>query len=162
VIGDVLIIGYGNALRRDDGLGWHAAGLLADDPRLAGATILRRHQLTPELALDVSGAARVIFVDASNAAPGSVAIEPIAATPASAAPGWSHHVDPSVLLALARDLYGSSPEAFAVSTGAADLGLGEDLSETVADVLPAVLGAVAGLALDARSDAEAARSRSHA
>jgi hydrogenase maturation protease len=102
VIEDVLIIGYGNALRTDDGLGWHAAGVLAADPRLAGATILRRHQLTPELALDIGSAARVIFIDASNGAPGSVTIEPIepiAATPAAAAPGWSHHVDPSVLLA---------------------------------------------------------------
>jgi hydrogenase maturation protease len=162
VIDHVLIVGYGNALRTDDGLGWHAAALLADDPRLAGATIIRRQQLTPELALDISRAARVIFIDASNRAPGSVAIEPVAATPAAAAPAWSHHVDPAVLLALARDLYGASPEAFAVSAGAADLGLGEDLSDALAEVLPAVLDAVAGLALDGRSGAMAATGASRA
>ena len=33
--GGVLVVGYGNALRTDDGLGWHAAERLADDPRLA-------------------------------------------------------------------------------------------------------------------------------
>ena len=52
----VLVIGYGNALRTDDGFGWHAAGRLAADPRLDGAEILQLHQLTPELALDISRA----------------------------------------------------------------------------------------------------------
>ena len=33
----VLVVGYGNSLRGDDGLGWHAALRLAADPRLAGA-----------------------------------------------------------------------------------------------------------------------------
>ena len=27
----VLVVGYGNALRTDDGLGWHVADLLAAD-----------------------------------------------------------------------------------------------------------------------------------
>ena len=31
-----LVIGYGNPLRSDDGVGWHVAERLADDPRLAG------------------------------------------------------------------------------------------------------------------------------
>ena len=63
---DVLVIGYGNPLRGDDGAGWKAAELLAEDPRLAGAVVLARHQLTPELADDVSRASLVVLVDASQ------------------------------------------------------------------------------------------------
>ena len=63
----VLVIGYGNALRADDGVGWHAAGLLADDPRLVGATVMALHQLAPELALDLSAATLAVLVDASTA-----------------------------------------------------------------------------------------------
>jgi Ni,Fe-hydrogenase maturation factor len=33
----VLVVGYGNSLRGDDGVGWHAAGRLAADPGLAEA-----------------------------------------------------------------------------------------------------------------------------
>jgi hydrogenase maturation protease len=60
----VLVVGYGNSLRGDDGVGWHAAGRLAADPRLAGARVLARHQLTPELAVDVAQASLVVLVDA--------------------------------------------------------------------------------------------------
>jgi hypothetical protein len=69
-----LIVGYGNSLRSDDGVGWHTAGLLAGDPRLAGARVLARHQLLPELAADVGRASLVVLVDAATqGAPGSVA-----------------------------------------------------------------------------------------
>ena len=68
--GDVLVIGYGNTLRTDDGVGRLAAERLADDPRLDGVRVIGRHQLTPELALDVSQAALVVFVDASQSPSG--------------------------------------------------------------------------------------------
>ena len=61
-----LVVGYGNVLRSDDGVGWQVADILTDDARLAGATILRCHQLTPELALDVSRASVVVLVDARH------------------------------------------------------------------------------------------------
>ena len=52
----VLVVGYGNSLRGDDGIGWHAARLLTDDPRLTGARVLTHHQLAPELAEALYGA----------------------------------------------------------------------------------------------------------
>ena len=61
----VLVVGYGNPLRSDDGIGWHAARLLATDPRLDRARVLTRHQLAPELAEDVSRASLVVLVDAA-------------------------------------------------------------------------------------------------
>ena len=81
----VLVVGYGNPLRGDDGIGWHAARRLADDPRLAGARVLACHQLAPELAEDVSQASLVVLVDASvDGAPG-VGRSPLHPAPAGLA-----------------------------------------------------------------------------
>ena len=60
----VLILGCGNPLRGDDGVGWHAAERLLKRSAELDATIKSCHQLTPELAEPVSKAERVIFIDA--------------------------------------------------------------------------------------------------
>jgi Ni,Fe-hydrogenase maturation factor len=78
----VLVVGYGNSLRGDDGAGWHAAARLAADPRLTGARVLARHQLTPELAAEVATASLVVLVDATtDAPPGSVLLGRVNPTP---------------------------------------------------------------------------------
>ena len=64
-----LVVGYGNPLRCDDAIGWRAALALADDPRLAGVDVLARHQLTPELAVDVAAALLGLSADLYGAAP---------------------------------------------------------------------------------------------
>ena len=143
--GRVLVVGFGNALRSDDGVGWHVAERLADDPRFAAVDVLRRHQLTPELALDVSRASFVIFVDASRAAPGLLAIEPVERAAGRGVAAWTHHFDPATLLALAADLYGATPDAVAVSVGVASLEMGESLSPAVEGAMDRVADAVAGL-----------------
>ena len=136
-----LVVGWGNALRRDDGLGWHAAEHLARDPRLAGATVLQRHQLTPELAVDISRASFVVFVDASRGPAASLAVDPVMPAAVAAIP-WSHHVDPAILLALARDLYGRAPDAVAVSVGVASVAMGGRLSHVLQRLLPEVVDSV--------------------
>jgi len=149
--GAVLVIGYGNALRTDDGLGWHAAERLAADPRLAGATILRCHQLTPELAFDVSLASFVVFVDADHGRAGGLTVAPI--EPAEAAlggPSLTHHLDAGALLALAAELFGARPAAVAVSVGAISMDAGEHLSPGVEAMLAHVVDAVALLAASGR------------
>ncbi len=151
--GGVLVIGYGNSLRGDDGVGPRVAELAAADPRLAGAVVAAHHQLTPELALDMSAARLVVLVDATtDAAPGVVAVRRLDAGGGADASGAggdggasSHHVGPGVLLALARDLYGAAPVTHVVSIGVADLETGEALSPPVAAAVPAALDAVAAL-----------------
>lgn len=141
----VLIVGYGNPLRSDDGIGWHAARLLATDPRLAGARVLARHQLAPELAEDVSRASLVVLVDAATEGdPGSVSvcqIEPRPATPAT----WSHHLDPETLAGLAQTLYGAVPPIVLVSVAAATFAEGDGLSSALQQALPGVVETVAGI-----------------
>ena len=140
----VLVIGWGNVLRRDDGLGWHAAERLARDPRLAPATVLQRHQLTPELALDISRASFVVFVDASRGPAATLAVDRVTPAAVAAIP-WSHHVDPAILLALARDLYGRAPDAVAVSVGVASVAMGRRLSHVLQRMLPEVVDTVVRL-----------------
>jgi hydrogenase maturation protease len=139
----VLVIGYGNPLRGDDGIGWHAAELLADDPRLHGIQVLTSHQLLPELAENVSRASLVVLIDASiRGEPGSLSIrriEPHPATPAA----WSHHLDPETLASLAEALYGAVPPMVLVSVGAGLLAEEDHLSVPLQQALPEVVEAVA-------------------
>ena len=152
----MLILGFGNTLRRDDGAGAVAARLLAADPRLQRADVEVReaYQLLPEMSLDLAEATLVVFVDAdARGLPGSIEVHPI--DPETAArddadargePGASsHHVGGGELLALAATLTGRSPRAVAIGIGVADLEVGEGLSPAVESALPKVIDIVADL-----------------
>ena len=140
-----LIIGYGNVLRSDDGVGWHIAERLANDPRFDDVTVLQRHQLTPELSLDVSRADVVALVDASQGrAAGMFTIERVAASE-NAVTTWSHRLEPATLLTLAQELYGHAPEVYLVSVGVASLDVGDSLSPALEAALPRVVDALAEL-----------------
>ena len=146
--GGTLIVGYGNTLRRDDGLGWRAAALLAEDPRLGGARVVWQQQLTPELATDVGDASLVVLIDVTDGdEAGVISVRrldtAIAAGPAGSA--WTHHLEPEALIALARELWNASPAAFVVSVGAASLEVGDGLSSAVEQALPAAVDAVVAI-----------------
>jgi hydrogenase maturation protease len=144
VTGAVLVVGFGNTLRTDDGVGRHAAQQLVMDPRLDGATVIACHQLAPEIALDLSQAAFAVLIDASATQPaGTFTIEPLSPTPSGTS--GSHHVDAAELVGLAATLYGHAPEVVTVSVGAASFELGEGLSPVVEAVLPQVIEAVVEL-----------------
>ena len=143
--GGVLVVGYGNAMRSDDGLGWHATRRLASDSRLEGAVILYRHQLLPELAYDVSTAALVVFIDATTSLPpGHISIERV--QPLEHSEGtWSHHVNVSTLVSLSHQLYGRAATGYVVSCGVQSVEIGDRLSSVVEAALPQVIDAVAEL-----------------
>jgi len=161
----ILIIGYGNTLRRDDGVGVRAAESLSAEPGLAAdldrgrVRVLTAYQLTPELALDISAASLVIFIDADlRGLPGSVSVRrldpeaPRSAADERAEPGAStHHVGGGELVALAAELGGHRPMAIAIGVGVEDLELGEGLSGAVEAALPGVVDVVASLVAEHRS-----------
>ena len=60
----VLVIGYGNLLRGDDGIGQILANGLEERIQHPSVKFLACHQLTPELAEPISRADTVIFIDA--------------------------------------------------------------------------------------------------
>jgi hydrogenase maturation protease len=71
---DTVVVGVGNTILSDDGVGVHAARLLQHDPRVpVGVTILDGGTLGLELMPYVSDASRVLFLDAVNSgtAPGT-------------------------------------------------------------------------------------------
>ncbi len=128
----VLVVGYGNPLRTDDGVGPAVTTRLAGDPRLTGVDVRTQHQLTPELAFDASRASLLVLVDAgSDEAPGQIAVRRLEPT-AETGTAWTHHLDPSGLVSLARELWGAAPPVVLVSVGPASLELGEGLTPQVA------------------------------
>ena len=121
----LLVIGYGNTLRRDDGVGPKVADTVAA-LALPGVRALACPLLTPELADPVSRARIAIFVDAAVDAPREVQLRKLA--PAGSSQVMAHAASPATLLALARDVFGHAPEAWWLTIPAEDLGIGEELS----------------------------------
>ena len=121
-----LVIGYGNDLRGDDGIGPRVADAVASCRR-PGVEGLALTQLTPEVAAALASAARVVFVDA-DARPdaSSVSLRPLAA--ATAVGALTHGADPGALLALCQAVYGRCPAAWLLTVPARRFDLGAPLS----------------------------------
>ena len=121
----LLVVGYGNTLRRDDGVGPRVAEAVAA-LGLPAVQVLACPLLTPELAERVSQAGGVIFVDAAVDAPREVQMR--ALVPADSSQVMAHAANPATVLALARDVFGHVPEAWWLTIPVEDLGVGEELS----------------------------------
>jgi hydrogenase maturation protease len=121
----LLVIGYGNTLRSDDGVGARVAAAVSD-LALPGVAVLACHQLTPELAEPISAARAVVFVDAAADASTEVQLRPV--EPAEGAQLMAHAADPRSLLALAGQLFGRCPPAWWLTIPVENLGFGENLS----------------------------------
>jgi hydrogenase maturation protease len=121
----LLVIGYGNTLRSDDGVGPKVADAIAA-LALPGVHALNCPLLTPELADPVSQARVAVFVDAAVDAPREVQLRKLA--PADTSQIMAHAASPATLLALARDVFGHAPEAWLLTIPAENIGIGEELS----------------------------------
>jgi len=133
--GRTLIIGYGNPLRCDDGLGWHAVERLGESLASPAVEILARQQLTPDLAAAVSEAGMVFFIDATqDGEPGELTCKEV--LPENWTPSFSHELSPGGVLAVAQQLYGAHPKAYLVSVCGECFDHGERLSAKVQASLP--------------------------
>ena len=139
----VLILSCGNTLRSDDGIGPHLAAWAEIRYRAdPSVRVISRHQWTPDLAEDLAHTESALFLDCSiDAPPGSVQLREIRpATPASGQSSQAlatHHLGAPELLALALELYGSTPQAAQLLTiGAANIELGESFSPEVTSAIP--------------------------
>lgn len=121
----ILVIGYGNPLRSDDGIGQEIAKEIAQR-QLPNVAAIAVHQLTPELAEKLVQTDRVIFVDASTDRTTTVQIHSI--TLANTGITSGHCCAPSVLLAMTQMLYGKHPQAWWVTVPGENFTLGESLS----------------------------------
>jgi len=121
----ILVIGYGNTLRSDDGVGPRVTEAVAD-LNLPGVATLSCPQLTPELAEPISRASTVIFVDAALDGPREVQLHELA--PADSSQILAHTATPQTMLALARDVFGYVPTAQLLTIPIENTGIGEALS----------------------------------
>jgi len=153
-----LIIGIGNPLRSDDGLGWAVVEeLLRDrdsDPEhpssdgALGYDVHKVHQLTPELAQQMTMASLVILIDASyEGEPGEMHVRPLS-HPAQPGAVGTHHTTPEELAALTIALYGQCPPVVVITITGEDFELGEHLSPLIAQRLPLVYAAVQQVCAD--------------
>jgi hydrogenase maturation protease len=128
-----LMIGYGNPLRSDDGLGSYLAQTLRYDGEVMICT-----QLTPELAEPISRVERVVFLDAGiGGTPGEITCEKLAIRPGTGA--FTHHVTPALLLAAAQDLYGAAPQAVLITVTGASFDYGCTFSPQIRALLPQIV-----------------------
>lgn len=129
----ILLIGYGNPGRLDDGLG-PALAAMAETWQVDGLTVDADYQLTVEDASDVASHEIVIFADASVNGPEPFDV--VAVEPKQALGFSSHSVEPSVLLHMAHTLFGSNTRGFILGIrGHAFNEFGEGLSPRAAENL---------------------------
>jgi hydrogenase maturation protease len=140
-----LLIGIGNPLRGDDGVGALLVEEVAREQGGWSRPELRLevvHQLTPELTLAVTEAGRVLFVDAwihpAGTDPWIEALVPREGEEqAGTADGLgSHGLAPPTLVALARGLYGWQGEAALLRVPAQAFHHGAGVSAAVTQALP--------------------------
>ena len=131
-----LVIGYGNPLRSDDGVGRRAAEALFSEWPEDAVQVESVSQLTVEMAEEASRSALAVFIDADwGGVPGRIRshqVYPENHTTAS----LTHYLTPPVLLAIAQQLYGRAPEAVMISMGGGSFDHGEALSPSVSAAFP--------------------------
>ncbi|GAP14322.1 hydrogenase maturation protease [Longilinea arvoryzae] len=141
-MGQKLVIGYGNPLRTDDGLGLRAVETLLTRLPCGQCEAITNHQLVPELAEKIARADRVAFIDASSEShgreAGTIRQRPVRSDAVQTG-GLSHHVAPECLVALAGQLYGYEPQAVLFTVEAQSFELGENLTPPVQAALPELI-----------------------
>lgn len=140
---EILVVGWGNPLRGDDGLGCHVArqirNYFLEDCRVG---VVPCHQLGPELTEKIAKAEFVIFVDASaEGLPGTITQADV--TPDREFSGdFGVHLTPGLLLAAAKALYNASPEATMFTMTGWCFDFGERMSPAVTNHLDELMNRI--------------------
>jgi hydrogenase maturation protease len=134
----ILVIGYGNPGRGDDGLGPALAAEI-EALGLAGVTVDSDYQLTVDHAPLIAGHDLVVFADAMIGLDGPFRLSQIARTQPETL--GSHQVSPEAALALAKLLFGHAPPGWILAIA------GEEFGEVKEGLSPQALINL-GLAVD--------------
>jgi hydrogenase maturation protease len=154
-----LVVGFGNAYRRDDGAGRAVVNRLrrqlgqsALDPLDDGLAGLGRqidtivaHQLVPEFAELLGPYDLVVFVDA-RLGDGGEPLQEAPIAPVAHTTSVSHHLHPGTLLALALQIHGRAPDGVLLSLAGHDFDFGEALSPETARLIPPAVARILVLA----------------
>lgn len=144
----LLILGYGNPDREDDGVAWHILraitlklGLPAPDsyenefPEYEWIDFAFHLQLTPEMAEDINEYPYVVFVDAHT---GNIP-EPVRLIEVESEfqnSPFTHHLTPQSLMSMCETLYKKKPDAALVSVLGYRFLFTRQLSEETAQLVP--------------------------
>lgn len=137
----ILVLGYGNPGRKDDGLGPAVADAIAAEG-LPGVTTWDNDQLVLEDALDIAAHDVIWFVDAAREGDEPVRVE--AVEPALDMAFTSHILSPQTLLAIARQEFGAAPEAHLLAIRGYDFSFEEGLSDQAARNLALAVAVLRG------------------
>jgi hydrogenase maturation protease len=148
---DLLVIGYGNDLRSDDGAG-RAVAEMVSDLDLPGVEVRTMSQLTPELTLEITGRRKVVFVDADIDAT-EVTVRPVTAGPPGDGP-MTHHGDPATLLSLTENVGQLPDEAVVISIPATNLEMGFTFSPRTEQAIGEAVDLIAAMALSLSTSEE--------
>ncbi|PIG92317.1 hydrogenase maturation protease [Gloeocapsopsis sp. IPPAS B-1203] len=122
---NVILIGYGNRLRNDDGVGQAVADAVAAW-KLPHVRAIATHQLTPELVEMLATADLAIFSDAYSTDTLQIQVQLLEPAPSRMITG--HCCEPQMLLAIAQLLYGYCPSSWLVKIPAINFSLGDRFS----------------------------------
>jgi hydrogenase maturation protease len=144
----LLIIGYGNPDREDDGVAWHILRALTvklgldspasyedEFPESALIDFAFYLQLTPEMAEDISAYEHVCFIDAHT---GNIPepVRLIAVESEFQRSPFTHHLTPQSLLSMCETIYGKKPDAALLSVLGHRFLFTRQLSEETAALVP--------------------------
>lgn len=148
----VLILGYGNPLRGDDGAGWAVVERLQAGDMPASVDVLVQHQLLPEMIPAVSEAGLAIFVDATaTGVPGTVQVQMVEPGDSLVKP-FTHQLDPETVVSNALALYGRAPRAVIVTISGQSFGYEEVLTDVVATAVAEAVTTIEKIIRDWRSE----------
>jgi hydrogenase maturation protease len=129
----ILVVGIGNPLRGDDGVGAHVVNEIAS-MTLPNVKTVAVHQLLPELAAELGNTRLMILIDAmivDQESESTVSWERV--KPACDRTTLSHVVTPSLLLSLTESLFGRAPETWLITIPICPPGFGWQLGESLRD-----------------------------
>lgn len=144
----LLILGYGNPDREDDGVAWHILraltirlGLIPPEsyeeefPELAQIDFAFYLQLTPEMAEEIASYPYVCFIDAHT---GNIP-EPVRLINVESEfqnSPFTHHLTPQSLISICETIYGKKPDAALLSVLGHRFLFSRELSEETAALVP--------------------------
>jgi hydrogenase maturation protease len=123
---NIAIVGIGNPIRSDDGLGAYICEQI-DEINLPCVTVIIKHQLDIGLTEELSKFNKVIFIDASIKAE-TISLQPLNLRKKYPQP-QSHSVHPAVLAGLAKKLYAAKTKFYICTVGGYSFEIGNKLSE---------------------------------
>lgn len=133
----LLVIAYGNTLRRDDGAGIGLAGILVKQWHARGFDVryIVVPQLAPELSIDMAEPElkAIIFVDTAQTERVAIQVRRIEAEQAT--PTLGHHLDPTMLLVYATLFNSQIAPAWLITIPGTDFEHGEGFSPAVQQLL---------------------------